>query len=230
MKKIILLSAFLFSYSLHSNAQYFNPFDSTKNEIGFSVVPFLTMVGFEINNPELIIQYKRHFTNKSFRLGIFLGNSEGKNPDLPENVVNLKDTQVVFHAYNDYAEYEGLKIGMEGFRKVASNWRFYYGADLLLGYKSVDTYDDQVVYKQNPDSSYTRKYEKPEFMKNTNYFRVGISPVAGFEYFFTPGLSSAFQATIAGFYEQELTKNHPNSSINLDTYFSLMLNFHFTRK
>ena len=230
MKKATITILFVLCLAYFSKGQNNNSFDSTKNEIGFSVVPFLSMVGFQITNPELIIQFKRHYDKKTLRLGLFIGNTNENNQDIKENVVNLKDTQVTFHKYNDYGEYEGLKIGMETSKKSAANWRFYYGGDILFAYKSVNTYDDQVIYKRNPDSSYTRKNENSEFFEKNDFFRIGISPIVGFEYFFSPGLSTAFQATINGFYEHEMTKTNPSSSISMDTYFSLLLNFHFTKK
>jgi len=230
MKKKLFTLFVLITMVYSAKAQTDYGIDSTRNEIGFSIVPLLTMVGFDINNPELIIQYKRHYSKNILRIGVFLGSVDMINSNQTQNILNLKDSLVTIHQSKDYGEYGGVKIGMERSKKIDKDWTFYAGGDLLFGYRKIDTYDDKIIYKKNNDSTYHLIEGKSDLLSTKDYFRIGISPVGGFQYYFSNGLSASFQVQVNTYYEAENTSGNKQSTISIDPLFSLMLNFHFTKR
>lgn len=228
MKKAIFTAMMILIFAGSSFSQAITA-DSNRNEMGLNVVPFLSMVGLQVNNPELVIQFKHHYDKRTLRAGLFLGTSLEPDAERTETIVNLKDSVYTFHRYEDYGDYVGIKLGLEWSDFKQGNWKFYYGGDLLAGFNTIQSFDTRTSYIKKTDTSFIVKNEGAFPLESKEYIRLGLSPVIGYEYFLNPALSMSCQAQLNAYFD--ISTNSENTlSFVYSPVFSLMVNFHFTKK
>jgi hypothetical protein len=227
MKKLLLLIPIVL-LSMAGNAQ--NHFaDSSKSEIGINIIPFMNLMGMETNNPDVLIEYKKHLKKSTFKLGGFIGGKE-EPTDLDEKITYLNDSTYISHKYKDYSDYAGLRIGMEWSRKGGTSWNSYIGFDMILGYKEINRDDQPIRFTKVNDSVYEGKDDAIKTFIQSSYYMVGISPVGGFEYYFSRVVSVAVQANLDIRYEFEDFVNNSSTTLAYEPTFNLMVNFHFGKK
>jgi hypothetical protein len=222
---ILILPLFL---TLNSKAQL-SFIDSSKNEIGIAINPFMNAFGITANDDFMTLQFKHHFDNVSLRIGVTgIGSNTYDNANYRSFNYKLTDSTTRIDHFYEEKTTTRISLGLEQQQMLKNNWKFFYGMDLLGGIYDADSRIERSIYKRQPDSTYKPYNGTDTIMYSKQYYLVGIAFVGGFDYFFSKRISAGILGYFPIIYEFQ-TGNLQNrkSSVSYDQKLSILITMHF---
>jgi len=228
MKKAVLFLIFPLFFALNCKAQL-SFIDSTKNEVGIAINPFMDALGITSTDDYMTLQFKHHYSNVSLRIGISgMQTSTYNDANLRNFNYRMTDSTTLIDHYYDEKNIIRFNLGLEQQQMLKNKWKFFYGMDLLGGFSNEESRLEQTTLKMEPDSfkHYYRTNDSVIF--STDHVIIGVAFVGGFDYFLTKWISAGVQGYFPVSYEFQ-TGNSPNKSSNLsfDQKFSILVRMHF---
>jgi hypothetical protein len=154
-----------------------NPWEYRSSEIGFNVAPLLVeVVGGYNNEPRYSLSYQLADAVDAFRVNVGWLNYD---PVSSAEVYIQDEETVVREQRTETTDVYDLRLGYARFIPV-SRFRIEYGADVILGVKTVKQSTEYLSYDastEDPIYRNTPEYEGPPL--TSKYTQVGVTPFLG---------------------------------------------------
>jgi hypothetical protein len=228
MKKPFLFLILPLFLSFSSKAQ--NIFiDSTKNELGITINPFMNALGITSSDEFMTLQFKHHFSNASLRLGVSgIGSGTYGDPGFRNYIYKTTDSSSLINHYYNEKNTVRVNLGFEIQQMLRNNWRFYYGMDAIGGFSNDANRNEQTLFKIQTDSSFKAVSVNDTIINSRKFIIAGFAFVGGFDYFFSKRISAGIEGYFPITYEfQTGNIKNKSGSINFDQKFSILIKMHF---